>query len=135
MPVRLDSLASSAALYPFALDVARERIFLVPMDEAAYRAASFLDERLAPRGEWVDAGRVESAMSGARDVRKLHFIFHAGHVGSTLLSRLLDEAGRVLPLREPLALRALADAFDAGHARAGARLELFLLLWERGFAD
>jgi hypothetical protein len=135
MPASLDSLASSAALYPFALDLARERVFLVPMSEAAYRAASFLDERLEPHGEWVDVGHIERAMSGARDMRKLHFIFHAGHVGSTLLSRLLDEAGAVLPLREPLALRVLADAFDAGHARADARLELFLKLWERGFED
>ncbi|SRR5579862_1228467 len=135
MPISLDSLASSAALYPFALDVARDRVFLAPMDEAAYRAASFLDERLKPRGEWADAASIERAMSGARDVRRLNFIFHAGHVGSTLLSRLLDEAGHVLALREPLALRALADAFDAGQARADARLELFLRLWERGFTD
>lgn len=135
MPASLASLASSAALYPFALDVARERVFLTPMDEADYRAASFLDERLEPRGEWVDAAAIENAMSGTRDVRRLNFIFHAGHVGSTLLSRLLDEAGHVLPLREPLALRALADAFDAGYAQADARLELLLRLWERGFAD
>jgi hypothetical protein len=129
----LTALPSSAALYPFAFDGARDRIFLTPMDEAAYRAASFLDERLAPRGEWTDAAPVERAMSGARDVRPLLFIFHAGHVGSTLLSRLLDEAGNVLSLREPLALRGLADAHDAAIASADARLELFLKLWERGF--
>jgi hypothetical protein len=135
MPINLDSLASSAALYPFALDLARERVFVTPMDEAAYRTASFLDERLKPRGEWVDAAPVARAMAGARDVRPLHFIFHAGHVGSTLLSILLGEAGRVLALREPLALRNLADAHDAGDARADALLELFLKLWERGFND
>jgi hypothetical protein len=135
MPLLLDTLSSSAALYPFALDLARDRVFVTPMREADYRAASFLDERLKPRGEWIDAASAERAMSGARDMRRLHFIFHAGHVGSTLLSRLLDEAGGVLSLREPLALRTLADASDAGDPRMPARLELFAKLWERGFAD
>ncbi len=79
------------------------------------------------RGEWLPAAAVEQALAGARDVRALHFIFHAGHVGSTLLSRLLDEARGVLSLREPLPLRAIAEHFSP------ARLELLLRLWERGF--
>jgi hypothetical protein len=122
-----DGLASSAALYPLAFDPVRDALTLVRMDAAAYRAASFLDQRMDRRGEWVPAAAVEQAMAGARDVRKLHFIFHAGHVGSTLLSRLLDEADGVLSLREPLPLRVIAERFS--HARA----ELLLRLWERGF--
>jgi hypothetical protein len=123
------NLFASAALYPFALDPRRGALSFVPMDMGAYRAASFLDMRLGLRGEWLPIAQVERAMAGARDVRRLHFIFHAGHVGSTLLSRLLDETGRVLPLREPTPLRVLADGFSP------ARMELLLRLWERGFAD
>jgi len=124
-----DGIGRDAALYPFAFHAGRDAVFVAPMDPAAYRAASFLDERLRPRGEWLPTAALAQAMSGARDVRPLHFIFHAGHVGSTLLSRLIDETGRVLPLREPLPLRTLAGDF------AQARAELFLKLWERGFAD
>ncbi len=129
MPIQLDELASSPALYPFAYDPARDALMLVRMDEAAYRAASFLDERMNLHGEWASAAAVEQAMTGARDVRNLHFIFHAGHVGSTLLSRLLDETGGVLSLREPLPLRVVAEHFSP------SRLELLLRLWERGFEN
>ncbi|HEX4293965.1 MAG TPA: hypothetical protein VHZ29_07515 [Rhizomicrobium sp.] len=125
--MQLDVLASSPALYPFAYDPARDALMFVRMDEAAYRAASFLDERMNVRGEWAPAAAVEQALAGARDVRALHFIFHAGHVGSTLLSRLLDEARGVLSLREPLPLRVVAEHFSP------ARLEMLLRLWERGF--
>ena len=122
----MQGLARSAALYPFALDPARDALMLVEMAEADYRAASFLDERLGKRGAWVPAAQVAEALSGARDVRALHFIFHAGHVGSTLLSRMLDETGAVLSLREPLPLRDPA---------VQEYLETMLRLWERGFPD
>lgn len=125
----MEAIGKSAALYPFALDPARDALMLVPMSAADYRAASFLDERLGKQGQWVPAAEAGRAMMGERDVRPLHFIFHAGHVGSTLLSRLIDEAGGVLPLREPLPLRTLAEHLSQ------ARLELMLRLWERGFDD
>jgi hypothetical protein len=62
-------------------------------------------------------------------------------VGSTLVSRLLDETGDVLSLREPLPLRTLAEANDVlGHADSllsGAQFEvalsLFMRLWSRGY--
>jgi hypothetical protein len=122
------ALAAGPALYPLALDAKRDALCFVALDEAAYRAASFLDERmLAPgmRREWIPCAEVRGALAGGGAARPLHFIFHAGHVGSTLLSRLLDEVAPVLPLREPLPLRMLADG-------AGDR-ELLLRLWERGF--
>ncbi|HWA92571.1 MAG TPA: hypothetical protein VG889_21245 [Rhizomicrobium sp.] len=128
----MEALGDSAALYPFALDPARDAMLLVPMAKTDYRAASFLDERLGKRGAWTPLPRVAEALSGARDVRPLHFIFHAGHVGSTLLSRLLDETGAVLSLREPLPLRQLADGHDQG-LDLDATFETMLRLWERGF--
>jgi hypothetical protein len=81
--------------------------------------------------------------TGGDGARPLHFIFHAGHVGSTLISRMLDEAGGVLGLREPLPLRTLAEAFDeigASHTLADPErlrtlLRWHLALWRRGFAD
>ncbi len=123
----MDGIGRNAALYPFALDPARDALMFVAMTLADYRAASFLDERLGKRGSWVPAADVARATTDARDVRPLHFIFHAGHVGSTLLSRLIDEADGVLPLREPLPLRVIAEHFSE------SRLELLLRLWERGF--
>jgi hypothetical protein len=78
----------------------------------------------------------------ARLQHPLHFIFHTGHVGSTLVSRLLDETRAVFPLREPNALRQLADVLDAAgridslisERGAGMLLVGFLRLWSRGDA-
>ena len=126
----LGALPASPAVYPQKLDPARQNVLLIRLDEAAYRAASFLDDRILnadTEGLWAPLARVRQAAEIARDLRPLHFIFHIGHVGSTLLSRLLDESGQVLGLREPLPLRMLADAFDA------AVLETCCKLWSRGF--
>lgn len=129
-----EGLGQSPALYPFAFDPARDALLFVAMDRAAYRAASFLDERMRPGGgAWLSAGDTAGALEGARDIRPLHFIFHAGHVGSTLLSRLVEDAARVLSLREPLPLRTIAGGFDARAPGVEARLEMLLRLWERGF--
>ena len=129
-------LASTPALYAQKYDAGRDAVYFIRLDEAAYRAASFLDDRvLAPgmQGSWTPFATVEQAMAGAGRSVPLHFIFHTGHVGSTLLSRLIDEAGSVLGLREPLPLRTLAEEFDRPGPHLDARLETFLKLWRRGF--
>lgn len=134
------------SIYPQTLDFAREAILFLRLTQEDYRAASFLDDRiLTPQseGRWLRFAEVAQLLEGLAPASSLHFIFHAGHVGSTLLSRLLDEADGVLGLREPLALRILATAFDAAdapHALAGRRqldtlLDWHLRLWRRGYAD
>lgn len=93
-----------------ALDPATGVARLVAMDRESYRQASFLDDRLMQ--EAVDAQlmpwpQVEAATAG--DSRSdARWIFHIGHVGSTLISRLLGELDGVLALREPRLLRDLA---------------------------
>lgn len=132
--IDLGELAATPALYPQKLGPALERALIVRMDEADYRAVSFLDERMYTR-QMEAAWAPVSALAPRTDAiapRPLHFIFHIGHVGSTLLSRLLDETGEVLSLREPLPLRTLAEAYDFGKA-PDALLEMFLKLWSRGF--
>jgi hypothetical protein len=127
--------------YPVTFDSAGDRILLTRLSEADYRVSSFLDERILGPGThatWVPQAELAIA---ARQIkaRPLHFIFHSGHVGSTLLSRLLDELPGVLGLREPAPLRTLADDYDrmglAGGQKFQERLATFLNLWSRGFAD
>jgi hypothetical protein len=133
-------------LYPMKLDLARGRVLQIEMDEAAFRSASFLDDRILTqesRGGWVPLAELAAVASSQPGTAPLHFIFHTGHVGSTLVSRLLDETGRALSLREPLPLRTLAAAHDALRDGTGAPVtqERFddlmttcLRLWRRGFA-
>lgn len=103
-------IASDATWLAQALDPAAGVVRLVAMNRDSYRAASFLDDRLMQQP--VDAQIVpwpdlEAAVEG--DLRTdARWIFHIGHVGSTLLSRLLGELEGVLAIREPRLLRDLA---------------------------
>jgi hypothetical protein len=105
-----EEIARDATWLAQALDTAGGRVRLVAMDRDSYRAASFLDDRLMQQPvdaqivPWPD---VESAMD--EDLRTdARWIFHIGHVGSTLVSRLLGELDGVLAIREPQLLRDLA---------------------------
>jgi hypothetical protein len=142
----LSRLPNSPDIYCQGIDLIHQALLLVQFDAAAYRAASFLDDRiLTPkmRGVWVPIARVTAAARAVQNLRPLHFIFHTGHVGSTLVSRLLDETGVLLPLREPLPLRVLANAHDAlgkpdsllSPAHFDALLDLLLTMWRRGYGD
>jgi len=140
----LARLPVSPDIYAQKLDVARGLALLVQLDVDAYQAASFLDDRIlttATKGTWVPFARVVEAARLASDLRPLHFIFHTGHVGSTLVSRLLDATGHVLSLREPLTLRTLADSADVlgqpesllSATQFDVLLETLLRLWSRGY--
>ena len=109
-PLAPEEIARDATWLAQALDPNAGMLRLVAMDHGSYRAASFLDDRLMQQPvdaqivPWPD---VEAAVEGDRrtDAR---WIFHIGHVGSTLVSRLLGELDRVLGIREPRLLRDLA---------------------------
>ena len=104
------AIAQDAKWLAQGLDPAAGAVRLIAMDREAYRAASFLDDRMLQQPvdahivPWSD---VEAAMSD--DLRgDARWIFHIGHVGSTLVARLLGELSGVLSIREPRLLRDLA---------------------------
>jgi hypothetical protein len=105
-----EEIARDATWLAQALDPGAGMVRLVAMDRDSYRAATFLDDRLmqtpvdAQVVPWPD---VETAVDG--DLRTdARWIFHIGHVGSTLVSRLLGELHDVLAIREPRLLRDIA---------------------------
>ncbi len=103
-------LHRSPAFFPLEMDPDGARVCLVRLDEAEYRSASFLDQRIVTpqrQSVWHDWAEVRAA-SVALPIRT-NFIFHIGHVGSTLLSRLLGEHRQVFSVREPALLRMLAE--------------------------
>jgi len=140
----LTRLSASPDAYPQKIDLNSWTVLVVLFNAGAYRSASFLDDRIlgpATQGAWLPVGRVADASGHATNGRPLHFIFHTGHVGSTLVSRLLDETGEVLSLREPLPLRTLAEAHDVlgqtdsllSAAQFDLVLAMFMRLWSRGY--
>lgn len=111
---RYASLFLTPELLPWQLDIAGARMLLALIDEATYREAGFLDQRLNLDGKlqaiWAPLERILADHRAAPSAPgSAHFIFHVGHCGSTLLSRLLAEDSGLLPLREPLSLRSLAE--------------------------
>lgn len=145
MDALASSLERSPELFPHSYDVRNDTVTLVRLGQADYERASFLDGRvlgphtLARTLPWaqlahaVEAGKIEE---------RCHFIFHIGHVGSTLLSRLLGADDSIFSLREPAILRTLAQMqiepelqpriWDA--PEFAARQSVFLKLWSRTFA-
>lgn len=137
----------SPDLFVQRIDPASKSATVLRMSRQAYRATSFLDGRLlahTPDGfvmphdhliRWVQAIDAPPL--------PLHFIFHAGHVGSTLLSRLIEEASGVLALREPPTLRMLALMHDvlSSPTPSGAAADFNaysatqVRLWQRGYDD
>lgn len=107
---------SSPELHLHQLDIVQQAGLFVQMPPGAYRAASFLDGRSFTNqtvGGWIQFQQIyQAVLSGAAPTTPLHFIFHMGHTGSTLVSRLLDETGAAQSLREPLVLRDLAGLRD-----------------------
>ena len=115
-----------------ALDRGSGLVRLVRMDMAAYRLASFLDDRMFQRSvetmvcPWIDVVRAAASMI-RRDAR---WIFHIGHVGSTLVSRLLGELQQVLAIREP---RILRDLTQLGGAESQSAASTVTRLLSRSF--
>src|SRR5439155_10335604 len=140
----LRRLPGSPDAYPQKIDFTSLTVLLVQFNAGAYRSASFLDDRIlgpATKGAWLQLDRVAEASRLVANARPLHFIFHTGHVGSTLVSRLLDETGAVLSIREPLPLRTLADAHDVlgcadsllSEGQFDLMLAMFMQLWASGY--
>lgn len=128
-----DELVASPAWFPLE-NIEGEAVRLIQLDEAAYRAASFLDQRLLGAGYRQSACGL-AVLSGAagRLAAPSHYIFHIGHVGSTLISRLLGAHQSFFALREPALLRAVSvrPAPDGGAPSLGVVLALLGRTWRK----
>lgn len=113
---------NDAAWLVQAIDPRARLARLAGMDTAAYRDAAFLDDRLLGPGIETRMVPLDAMIAAAGEVGAppAGWIFHIGHVGSTLVSRLLGEVDRVLAIREPRSLRDLAVA--GGERETLARL-------------
>lgn len=120
-------LRDSPAWYP--LEAVGDAVQLLRLAPSDYAAASFLDQRLLQGG--YPRARVAPAllaMAAAALAPCRHYLFHIGHVGSTLLSRLIGAHAGCFALREPALLRALAAA-----PAAAPPLEVVLALFGRAW--
>jgi hypothetical protein len=116
---------------PFQLDLVGQRVLFVRLNAQQRKDAAFLDQRAlpsTPEGVWLPLSMLD-ALPTADIVAD--GIFHIGHCGSTLLSRLLESWHEVESLREPLPLRTLAAAWSEPAARARDLLPRLMAYWRR----
>jgi Arc/MetJ family transcription regulator len=129
-------------VHPQRIDLLRDALLMVRVDARTLAEASFLDERIVTRNAqagWFTWPQVAERLGAGCAATPAHYLFHIGHCGSTLISRLLGELG-IVQLREPLPLRTLAevqvdlDAFESRWSRTtfAARLALLAALFDRG---
>lgn len=129
--VSAEDIAASPAWLPLESD-GPGAMRLVRLDEGAYRSASFLDRRLlqaSPREAHVGCAIVAAA--AAMLAPRAHYIFHIGHVGSTLVGRLLGEYPGFFAVREPAVLRELSLRPAQGRIVGGIGLRDTLALLAR----
>lgn len=106
-----ENLKRSPEAYPHTWDIAQDQVLFVQMQAKDYAGAAFLDQRAIAanaKGQWTAMSSVRAAATEAKIPERLGFIFHTGHVGSTLISRLIDGA-QLFSLREPTPLRVLSQ--------------------------
>jgi hypothetical protein len=137
-------LSRSPELFPYGLDAGTDSLTLLRLTEADFAQASFLDGRILKPGaqtQTLSFAQTEREASELELTECCQFIFHIGHVGSTLLSRLLGRHPGILALREPAILRTLAqmraepETFPRRwtDGEFEARLSTLLKLWSRTF--
>jgi hypothetical protein len=114
---RLAALLTSPAMFLRDLDPVRGIAIFSPMNEACYRQSSFLDNRIVRATERDVVADLDDLLEWieilAPERRRIDYILHTGHCGSTLLSRILGQRDAFLALREPPLLMGLSRSFRA----------------------
>jgi hypothetical protein len=111
-PASQEEISGTPLWHLFNYDLTEQTFSLMRIEEQTYREVSFLDHRMDAskcpmvRYEMRHMGQMFPRLGASRG--PMGYIFHIGHCGSTLLSRALSVTEHVLPIREPLSLRALS---------------------------
>lgn len=106
---KFSTLHTDPGLLPQKLDLVTRRALFIEMDRERYLETPFLDDRMVDQNTQGFWATLES-IPPPETPRSARWLFHTGHCGSTLLSRLLPAICPLLPVREPPALRTLAEA-------------------------
>lgn len=138
----LRAALTEAAAIPFQYDTMTEQVMMVALKADAINKAAFLDQRVLAEagGSFLVPTRDFADAASSLPARLPNMIFHQGHCGSTLISRLIAAASPSRAFREPLVLRSLA-ALAANAASGDAavtpnttaeRVALFLRCFAQG---
>lgn len=121
--------------FPADLDMHNQCFLFAQVTETQIAGATFLDNRFD-----IDWSRncpipIGDVLPGMPQRTEMAWLWHTSFCGSTLLARALDAAPWANVLREPLVLRRLSDARDAGYdigASTAATVALLARRWHEG---
>ncbi|HEY5850704.1 MAG TPA: hypothetical protein VIT62_08080 [Lysobacter sp.] len=108
--------AADAAWFPIDLNVPERSFSFARLDVDALERSTFMDTRLDAAVTQVEAVPVDALVPMPQPARPPAWLFHTSFCGSTLLARALHVPQHQVALKEPLLLRRLGDARDAGWA-------------------
>lgn len=113
-PPTTAEIAKDATWLVQAIEPPAKMARLIRMTEEGYRGSSFLDDRMMQSPQVARLIALDELAAAAELVSapEPRWIFHIGHVGSTLIARLIGELPNVLSVREPRSLRDLTTAPD-----------------------
>ena len=112
---QIEDLFSNPSLALGEIDIVQSLVQFVPLTVEQYSRSTFLGATLGKvasnrRLELTIDELLERSAALGSVARKTHYVFHVGHCGSTLISRLLGALPGCFALREPPALNALSHA-------------------------
>jgi len=114
----LPGLLADPRLYVHSFDFGTNSALVIKVPDGFFRDTIFLDARSLKdisEGAHVPLETLLGILKGGKAApTPAHFIFHIGHCGSTLVSRVLDSIPGVWGLREPMTFRLIAEAKNAG---------------------
>lgn len=138
-----DALGASPEWFPHEVALAADGISFLRLTKGDYERSSFLDARLvsaAAAKHLLSFDQIAAAIAPLSPAECGGFIFHIGHVGSTLLSRLVGAHSGAFSLREPMVLRTFASLATGAQqpprqwvSDPDARLSICLKLLSRTF--
>lgn len=106
--------AGDARWFPVDLHVPERRFGFANLDVDALERSTFLDTRLDAALSSVENVPADALAAVPLPPRPPAWLFHTSFCGSTLLARALHVPDWQVALKEPLVLRRLGDARDAG---------------------
>lgn len=112
--VRDDPRVRDAGWFPVDYDARQDVFHMLAVEHSRVMDAAFLDSRF--NVDWQGVARIRTSdIAAVQPIpQTAAWLWHTSFCGSTLLARMLDIPPCSLALREPLVLRRLSDAANAG---------------------
>lgn len=144
--VSAEDIARNPAWHLYDIDLQRGEMHFLEATPETFSVSAFLDNRIAYTRERMHGFPIDSVITAFQQFPprpvQMDFLFHSSFCCSSLLARSLQFGDRTLVLREPWALRRLADTRRAAAvqgqewgAQGEALLDIALTLLGKTFHD